>query len=89
MGFSCEVDKDFIKDDLGGHCNGLGAAFNPKASFVCCRENPELHAPQEVPAIVAGNSNSQDEEDEFSEEVVIEGQFPIYKNSTFLTSHLK
>ena len=60
----------------------LGAAFNPKASFVCCRENPELHAPQEVPAIVAGNSNSQEEEDEFSEEVVIEGQFPIYKNST-------
>lgn len=24
LGFSCEVDKDFIKDDLGGHCNGLG-----------------------------------------------------------------
>jgi len=48
LGFSCEVDKDFTKDDLGGHCSGLGAAFNPKAQFVCCRENPELHPPKVV-----------------------------------------
>lgn len=48
MGFSCEVDRDFTKDDLGGHCNGLGEAFNPKAQFVCCRENPELHPPKPV-----------------------------------------
>jgi len=48
LGFSCEVDKDFTKDDLGGHCSGLGAAFNPKAQFVCCRENPELHPPKPV-----------------------------------------
>ena len=33
-----------------------GAAFNPKASFVCCRENPDLHPPQEIPAATqAGN----------------------------------
>lgn len=50
LGFSCEVDKDFTKDDLGGHCSGLGAAFNPKAQFVCCRENPELHPPKVVVA---------------------------------------
>jgi len=49
LGFSCEVDKDFAKDDLGGHCRGLGAAFNPKAQFVCCRENPDLHPPRDIP----------------------------------------
>ena len=32
-----------------------GAAFNPKASFVCCRENPELHPPQEIPTATQGN----------------------------------
>ena len=31
-----------------------GAAFNPKASFVCCRENPELHPPQEIPTATQG-----------------------------------
>merc|ERR1719507_2145223 len=34
LGFSCEVDKDFTKDDLGGHCSGLGAAFNPKGIYI-------------------------------------------------------
>ena len=33
-----------------------GAAFNPKASFVCCRENPELHPPQEIPTATQGIS---------------------------------
>ena len=41
LGFSCEVDKDFTADDLGGNCDGLGAAFNPVTTFVCCRENPD------------------------------------------------
>jgi hypothetical protein len=40
LGYSCEVDKDFTADDLGGNCDGLGAAFNPVTTFVCCRENP-------------------------------------------------
>nr|XP_040564298.1 uncharacterized protein LOC121114404 [Lepeophtheirus salmonis] len=40
LGFSCEIDNDFEADDLGGHCRGLSAAFNPVASFVCCKENP-------------------------------------------------
>ena len=37
-----------ILTNIGGHCSGLGAAFNPKAQFVCCRENPELHPPKVV-----------------------------------------
>jgi len=45
LGYSCDVDKDFIVDDLGGNCDGLGAAFNPATTFVCCRENP---APSET-----------------------------------------
>ena len=40
LGFNCAVDKDFLTDDLGGNCDGLKTAFNPEASFVCCRENP-------------------------------------------------
>eukprot|EP00095_Tigriopus_kingsejongensis_P012218 maker-scaffold927_size80360-snap-gene-0.26 protein:Tk12218 transcript:maker-scaffold927_size80360-snap-gene-0.26-mRNA-1 annotation:"hypothetical protein DAPPUDRAFT_324324" len=40
LGFNCNIDKDFVADDLGGHCDGLGRAFNPITSFVCCRENP-------------------------------------------------
>jgi len=40
LGISCSVDSDFVEDDLGGHCNRLSEAFNPKASFVCCRQNP-------------------------------------------------
>ena len=34
LGFSCEVDEDFTKDDLGGNCNGLGAAFNPNGIYI-------------------------------------------------------
>ena len=40
LGHSCEIDKDFLPDDLGGHCQGLEKAFYPSANFVCCRENP-------------------------------------------------
>lgn len=61
------MDNDFTKDDLGGHCNGLGAAFNPKAQFVCCRENPELHPPKDN---VLASSTSIEEDN--LHEVVIE-----------------
>lgn len=40
LGFNCNIDKDFVADDLNGHCDGLGRAFNPITNFVCCRENP-------------------------------------------------
>jgi len=40
LGHSCEIDKDFLPDDLGGHCKGLEKAFYPSANFICCRENP-------------------------------------------------
>jgi len=40
LGISCSVDSDFVEDDLGGHCDRLSEAFNPKASFVCCKQNP-------------------------------------------------
>jgi len=40
LGSSCSVDSDFVADDLGGHCDRLSEAFNPKASFVCCKQNP-------------------------------------------------
>ena len=64
MGYSCEVDKDFTKDDLGGHCNGLSKAFNPRASFVCCRENPKNKDANKSPTtlqhiIDAGYSENQ------------------------------
>ena len=42
FGMSCNVDTDFVPDDLGGHCNQLSEAFNPKANFVCCKQNPDL-----------------------------------------------
>ena len=42
LGMSCNVDTDFVPDDLGGHCNQLSEAFNPKANFVCCKQNPDL-----------------------------------------------
>ena len=42
LGMSCNVDTDFVPDDLGGHCNQLSEAFNPKAAFVCCKQNPDL-----------------------------------------------
>ena len=42
LGLSCSVDSDFVPDDLGGHCDRLSEAFNPKASFVCCKQNPAL-----------------------------------------------
>jgi len=32
--------QDFLPDDLGGNCDGLGSAFNPNINFVCCKENP-------------------------------------------------
>ena len=50
LGFTCEIDKDFVADDLGGHCDGLVAAFNPKANFVCCRENPKTAQANEIHA---------------------------------------
>ena len=64
LGYSCEVDKDFTKDDLGGHCNGLSKAFNPRASFVCCRENPKNKDANKSPTtlqhiIDAGYSENQ------------------------------
>jgi len=40
LGIKCSVDSDFVDDDSGGDCNSLSAAFNPKATFVCCKENP-------------------------------------------------
>lgn len=49
LGYSCSVDNDFVNDDLNGHCNGLDAAFNPKANFVCCRENPETFSNDLIP----------------------------------------
>ena len=60
------MDKDFIKDDLGGHCRGLSKAFNPKASFVCCRENPKTNKPNKLPVdlqhiIEAGYSEAENE----------------------------
>ena len=48
LGYSCEVDKDFTADDLGGNCDGLGAAFNPVTTFVCCRENPETSEQSDI-----------------------------------------
>ena len=65
LGYTCEVDKDFVADDLGGHCRGLSKAFNPKASFVCCRENPKTKEPNKSPVdlqhiIDAGYSESED-----------------------------
>ena len=64
LGYSCEVDKDFTKDDLGGHCRGLSKAFNPRASFVCCRENPKTNEANKGPTtlqhiIDAGYSENQ------------------------------
>ena len=73
LGFSCEVDKDFVKDDMGGHCTGLGEAFNPRASFVCCRENPALHPPKERPI--------QNEEDDDKQEIVIENSNLVTETS--------
>lgn len=42
LGRSCQVDNDFVPDDLGGNCDRLSEAFNPKATFVCCKQNPAL-----------------------------------------------
>lgn len=44
LGTDCTVDKEFINDDLEGHCDGLKKAFTPRAFFVCCQslENCEL-----------------------------------------------
>ena len=73
LGFSCEVDKDFVQDDLGGHCKGLGEAFNPRASFVCCRENPALHPPKDIPPV-------KDQEDD-NEDIVIESHTIVTETS--------
>jgi len=60
LGFSCEVDKDFMADDLDGNCDGLGAAFNPVTHFVCCRENPDnVH---EAPAVSNKGEDSGDDD---------------------------
>merc|ERR1712193_374393 len=42
LGTSCSVDSDFVKDDMGGHCNRLSEASSPRATFVCCKQNPAL-----------------------------------------------
>ena len=57
LGLSCNVDSDFVPDDLGGHCDRLSEAFNPKASFVCCKQNPELFDEEETDeeAIIIAN----------------------------------
>ena len=84
LGFSCEVDKDFIKDDLGGHCNGLGAAFNPKASFVCCRENPDFHSPPvTLPSfdLFTSRSTSTPSDQDKPEEIVIENDAIVTETS--------
>lgn len=65
LGYTCSVDKDFVADDLGGHCRGLSKAFNPKASFVCCRENPKTKEPNKSPVdlqhiIDAGYSEAEE-----------------------------
>ena len=53
LGTSCSVDTDFVKDDLGGHCNSLSDAFSPRASFVCCKQNPALfEAEEKLEAII-------------------------------------
>lgn len=85
LGFSCEVDKDFIKDDLGGHCNGLGAAFNPKASFVCCRENPELHPPQEIPTATQVTNIESPKEPSEEQEIVVENNNAVITETSIAT----
>jgi len=40
LGHACNVDSDFVKDELGGNCTGLASAFSPPAQFVCCQQNP-------------------------------------------------
>merc|ERR1712001_807495 len=42
LGTSCSVDSNFVRDDMGGHCNRLSEAFSPRATFVCCKQNPAL-----------------------------------------------
>nr|CAD7569767.1 unnamed protein product [Timema californicum] len=37
LGIDCTMDKDFLPDDDGGHCDGLRSAFTPSANFICCR----------------------------------------------------
>ena len=44
-----------MADDLGGNCDGLGAAFNPVTTFVCCRENPATSE-----AVVANKGEDND-----------------------------
>ncbi len=34
LGYSCDVDKDFILDDLGGNCDGLGQVSNVMKRFL-------------------------------------------------------
>jgi len=53
LGTNCSVDKDFIPDDLGGHCRGLASGFSPQASFVCCRQNPANFEDSEVDKLEA------------------------------------
>jgi len=52
LGNSCDVDSDFVKDDLGGHCDSLSKAFSPKASFVCCRQNPANFEVDDLEAVI-------------------------------------
>jgi hypothetical protein len=52
-----------LPDDLGGHCNDLGAAFNPTTNFVCCRENPATV--QEDPVSAPDAPAAEDDSDAF------------------------
>jgi len=56
LGISCNVDSDFVKDDLGGHCDRLSEAFNPKASFVCCKQNPANFEGDNLEAVILEHS---------------------------------
>ena len=56
LGSSCDVDSDFVKDDLGGHCERLSEAFNPRATFVCCRQNPANFEAGDIEDAILGGS---------------------------------
>jgi len=63
LGISCNVDSDFVEDDLGGHCNRLSEAFNPKANFVCCKQNPaNFEGENNLEAVILETNLSHDEE---------------------------
>jgi len=66
--YSSSYLQDFLPDDLGGHCDGLGAAFNPTTNFVCCRENPDtVHENQDQEVSAPELPVGEDENEEFVE----------------------